>query len=99
MGGSRSDEAELAPGLPCVGARRARCRLVMEPAECRGDAYVVQAVARKDEAVPSRSPAVIGALLPMSYSAGDASGSGGRRGPVPLLRDWRGVPDLVLLHR
>jgi acetylornithine deacetylase len=45
----------------------------MEPVDVPRDSPIVQAVARHHQAVTGRPPAVIGALLPMSYSAGDSS--------------------------
>lgn len=52
---------------------RGRRRLVMEPVDVPTDAAIVQAVARNHERVTGKAPASVGALLPLSYSAGDAS--------------------------
>src|SRR5262249_62283692 len=52
---------------------KGRRRLVMEPAAVPPDAPVVRAVARHHATVTGQPPAVVGALLPLSYSAGDAS--------------------------
>jgi acetylornithine deacetylase len=52
---------------------RGRRRLVMEPVDVPTDAEVVRSVARSHERVTGRPPASVGALLPLSYSAGDAS--------------------------
>jgi acetylornithine deacetylase len=52
---------------------RGRRRLVMEPVDVPTDAEVVRSVARNHERVTGRPPASVGALLPLSYSAGDAS--------------------------
>jgi acetylornithine deacetylase len=52
---------------------RGRRRLVMEPVDVPVDAPVVRAVARSHERVTGRPPTSVGALLPLSYSAGDAS--------------------------
>jgi acetylornithine deacetylase len=53
---------------------KGRRRLVMEPVDVPKDAGIVQAVARSHETVTGRRPAKVGgALLPLSYSAGDAS--------------------------
>ncbi len=53
---------------------KGRRRLVMEPVDVPNDAGIVQAVARSHETVTGRRPAKVGgALLPLSYSAGDAS--------------------------
>ena len=51
---------------------RGRRRLVMEPVDVPTNAEVVRSVARNHERVIGRPPASIGALLPLSYSAGDA---------------------------
>src|SRR5207244_1874232 len=52
---------------------KGRRRLVMEPVDVPKDAGIVQAVARSHETVTGRRPAKVGgALLPLSYSAGDA---------------------------
>jgi acetylornithine deacetylase len=51
---------------------KGRRRLVMEPVDVPTDAAVVQSVARNHERVGGRHPETIGALLPFSYSAGDA---------------------------
>jgi len=59
--------------IPPPAYFRGRRRLVMQPVDVPTNADVVQAVARHHQAVTGRPPAVIGALLPMSYSAGDAS--------------------------
>jgi acetylornithine deacetylase len=45
----------------------------MEPVDVPTDAEVVRSVARNHERVIGRPPAKVGALLPLSYSAGDAS--------------------------
>jgi acetylornithine deacetylase len=45
----------------------------MEPVDVAPDTEIVQAVARNHERVTGRPPVTIGALLPLSYSAGDAS--------------------------
>ncbi|MGH7268053.1 MAG: M20 family metallopeptidase, partial [Candidatus Rokuibacteriota bacterium] len=52
---------------------KGRRRLVMDPVDVPRDSDIVRAVARHHETVTGRPPAVVGALLPMSYSAGDAS--------------------------
>ncbi len=52
---------------------KGRLRLVMEPVDVPLDSAVVQAIARHHQSVTRRAAAVIGALLPMSYSAGDSS--------------------------
>ncbi len=59
--------------IPPPAFFKGRRRLVMEPVDVPRDTYVVHAVARHHEAVTGRPPAVVGALLPMSYSAGDTS--------------------------
>jgi len=64
-----SYEIEIPPPAFFKGRRR----LVMEPVDVPKDQYVVQAVARHHQAVTGQAPAVIGALLPLSYSAGDSS--------------------------
>jgi acetylornithine deacetylase len=51
---------------------KGRRRLVMEPVDVPTDQPIVRTVARNHERVTGRPPATIGALLPMSYSAGDA---------------------------
>ncbi len=51
---------------------KGRRRLVMSPVDVPRDAPIVRAVAGCHERVLGRPPAVVGALLPMSYSAGDA---------------------------
>lgn len=51
---------------------KGRRRLVMEPVDVPTDAAVVRCVARNHERIIGRAPATIGALLPLSYSAGDA---------------------------
>ncbi len=57
--------------IPPPAFFKGRRRLVMEPIDVPQDAYVVQAVARNHARVLGRPPATIGAILPMSYSAGD----------------------------
>jgi len=52
---------------------KGRRRLVMEPVDIPPDVPIVRAVARSHERVTGRAPKSIGALLPLSYSAGDAS--------------------------
>jgi acetylornithine deacetylase len=52
---------------------KGRRRLVMEPVDIPPDVPIVRAVARNHERVTGRAPKSIGALLPLSYSAGDAS--------------------------
>jgi acetylornithine deacetylase len=52
---------------------RGRRRLVMDPVDVPTDAAIVQTVARNHERITGRAPVSIGALLPLSYSAGDAS--------------------------
>ena len=59
--------------IPPPAFFKGRRRLVMEPVDVPRDSPIVQAVARHHQAVTGRPPAVIGALLPMSYSAGDSS--------------------------
>jgi hypothetical protein len=44
----------------------------MEPVDAPRDSAVVRAVARHHRPVTGQPPAVIGALLPMSYSAGES---------------------------
>jgi hypothetical protein len=56
----------------------------MEPVDVPRDAAIVRAVARHHEAVTGRPPAVVGALLPLSYSAGDASWLWGQAG-IPCV--------------
>ena len=51
---------------------KGRRRLVMEPVDVPTDAAVVRSVARNHERVTGRAPKSVGALLPLSYSAGDA---------------------------
>jgi acetylornithine deacetylase len=62
-------EIEIPPPAYFEGSRR----LVMQPVDVPVDSDVVRTVARHHEAVTGTAPAVVGALLPMSYSAGDAS--------------------------
>jgi acetylornithine deacetylase len=62
-------EIEIPPPAYFKGSRR----LVMQPVDVPVTSDVVRAVARHHEAVTGQPPAVVGALLPMSYSAGDAS--------------------------
>jgi len=50
---------------------KGRRRLVMDPLDVPTDEYIVQAVARAHRQVTGRPPNVIGASLPMSYSAND----------------------------
>jgi acetylornithine deacetylase len=52
---------------------KGRRRLVMEPVDVPVDEPIVRAVARHHQAVTGTPPATIGALVPLSYSAGDAS--------------------------
>jgi acetylornithine deacetylase len=59
--------------VPPPASFKGRRRLVMDPVDVPRDTDVVRAVARHHEAVTGRPPAVVGALLPLSYSAGDAS--------------------------
>jgi len=59
--------------IPPPAFFKGRRRLVMEPVDVPRDTTIVQAVARHHRAVTGQSPPVIGALLPMSYSAGDSS--------------------------
>jgi acetylornithine deacetylase len=59
--------------IPPPAFFKGRRRLVMEPVDVPQDAPVVQAVARHHATVTGQPPAVVGALLPLSYSAGDAS--------------------------
>lgn len=47
-------------------------RLVMDPLDVPRDTPIVQAVARNHERVTGSPPNLIGACLPMSYSAGDS---------------------------
>jgi acetylornithine deacetylase len=51
---------------------RGRRKLVMNPVDVPTDAEIVRLVARKHEQVAGGAPRTIGALLPLSYSAGDA---------------------------
>jgi len=51
---------------------KGRRRLVMDPLDVPRDAEVVQAVARNHQRVTGAAPNLIGACLPMSYSAGDS---------------------------
>jgi acetylornithine deacetylase len=44
----------------------------MNPIDVPQESWVVQSVARNHEQVTGHPPATIGAILPMSYSAGDA---------------------------
>jgi acetylornithine deacetylase len=62
-------EIEIPPPAYFKGSRR----LVMQPVDVPVTSEIVRAVARHHEAVTGKAPAVVGALLPMSYSAGDAS--------------------------
>jgi acetylornithine deacetylase len=62
-------EIEIPPPAYFKGSRR----LVMQPVDVPVTSDVVRAVARHHAAVTGTPPAVVGALLPMSYSAGDAS--------------------------
>ena len=57
--------------IPPPAFFKGRRRLVMEPIDVPQDAYIVQAVARNHARVLGRPPSTIGAILPMSYSAGD----------------------------
>ena len=59
--------------IPPPGFFKGRRRLVMQPIDVPREEFVVQAVARSHERVLGRPPATIGAILPMSYSAGDGS--------------------------
>ena len=52
---------------------RGRRRLVMEPIDVPVDAPVVQSLSRNHQRVTGSQPESIGALVPLSYSAGDAS--------------------------
>ena len=61
-------EIEIPPPAYFKGRRR----LVMNPIDVPQDSWVVQAVARNHREVMGHPPATIGAILPMSYSAGDA---------------------------
>ncbi len=62
-------EIEIPPPPFFRGSRR----LVMEPVDVPVDQPIVRTVARHHERVTGKPPATVGALLPMSYSAGDAS--------------------------
>ena len=59
---------EIPPPAFFKGCRR----LVMDPLDVPADAAIVQAVARNHEKVTGSPPNLIGAHLPMSYSAGDS---------------------------
>lgn len=59
--------------IPPPAFFKGRRRLVMEPIDVPQNAWVVQAVARNHTRVLGHPPATIGAILPMSYSAGDCS--------------------------
>ena len=59
--------------VPPPSLFKGRRRLVMEPVDVPLDQPIVRAVARNHERVTGRPPATTGPLLPMSYSAGDAS--------------------------
>lgn len=52
---------------------KGRRRLVMEPVDVPTDAEIVQSVVRNHRQVMGQPPAKIGAIPPLSYSAGDAS--------------------------
>jgi len=58
--------------IPPPAFFKGRRRLVMNPVDVPQDAWIVQAVARNHRRVMGHPPATIGAILPMSYSAGDA---------------------------
>ena len=58
--------------IPPPASFKGRRRLVMNPIDVPQDSWVVQAVARNHRQVMGHPPATIGAILPMSYSAGDA---------------------------
>ena len=57
--------------MPPPAFFRGRRELVMEPVDIPVDEPIVLEVARNHEQVTGRPPDVIGATLPMSYSAGD----------------------------
>ncbi len=59
---------EIPPPAYFKGCRR----LVMDPLDVPADATIVQAVARNHEKITGSPPKLIGAHLPMSYSAGDS---------------------------
>jgi acetylornithine deacetylase len=59
--------------IPPPASFKGRWRLVMDPVDVPRDSPIVQAVARHHRAVTGQPPAVVGALLPLSYSAGDAA--------------------------
>ena len=61
-------EIEIPPPAYFKGCRR----LVMDPLDVPADAAIVRSVARNHERVTGSPPALIGAHLPMSYSAGDS---------------------------
>jgi acetylornithine deacetylase len=58
--------------IPPPAFFKGRRRLVMEPLDVPQDAEIVQAVVRSHRRVTGRPPATIGAVLPLSYSAGDS---------------------------
>jgi acetylornithine deacetylase len=58
--------------IPPPAFFKGRRRLVMEPLDVPRDAEIVRAVARNHEEVTGRPPTKIGAILPLSYSAGDS---------------------------
>jgi acetylornithine deacetylase len=58
--------------IPPPASFKGRRRLVMNPIDVPQDSWVVQSVARNHQQVMGHLPATIGAILPMSYSAGDA---------------------------
>ncbi|HEY1335372.1 MAG TPA: peptidase dimerization domain-containing protein, partial [Myxococcaceae bacterium] len=58
--------------IPPPASFKGRRRLVMNPIDVPQDSWVVQALARNHRQVMGHPPATIGAILPMSYSAGDA---------------------------
>lgn len=59
---------EIPPPAFFKGCRR----LVMDPLDVPADEAIVQAVARNHETITGSPPNLIGAHLPMSYSAGDS---------------------------
>jgi acetylornithine deacetylase len=77
--------------IPPPAFFKGRRRLVMQPIDVPREALVVQTVARSHERVLGRPPATIGAILPMSYSAGDRCWLWGAH-PLPLLRTPRRLP-------
>ena len=69
---SQRPELKYEIEIPPPDFFKGRRRLVMDPLDVPRDSEIVQAVARNHAAVTGTAPNLIGACLPMSYSAGDS---------------------------